>query len=331
MLNSEEGERLVPGRLPLATAGCFPFDEEAVRNTYSGARLDSERPDESTLFRAWQLTRLGIRSPEKQFAPAGYPTPNSLDTLLFPESPLRPWVSVLHAAAQAQVPVREALKALRRYAVTGVEVPAVDDLRQLGDRGVGQPAADLYAGYADLTRQPLLQASSSLSRFRRESAMLRRSKQPAEHAPMLVVSALHDLPLGTVAGLFQELSHLDATLPEPPELDASLAQERVTGDEVGRIAIEGDLPATPWLAQTGWLPGEVGPVDLLSRAEPPSPSANSPVVSSSSPRWDSPSPIRPPPPHSNAVCSRPTNNSCCRRSSTAHRRGAKECFRCTIC
>ncbi|MFJ7253496.1 caspase family protein [Streptomyces sp. NPDC098085] len=269
VLNSEEGERLVPGRLPLATAGCFPFDEEAVRNTYSGARLDSERPDESTLFRAWQLTRLGIRSPEKQFAPAGYPTPNSLDTLLFRESPLRPWVSVLHAAAQAQVPVREALKALRRYAVTGVEVPAVDDLRQLGDRGVGQPAADLYAGYADLTRQPLLQASSSLPRFRRESAMLRRSKQPAEHAPMLVVSALHDLPLGTVAGLFQELSHLDATLPEPPELDASLAQERVTGDEVGRIAIEGDLPATPWLAQTGWLPGEVGPVDLLSRAEPP--------------------------------------------------------------
>lgn len=268
VLNSEEGERLVPGRLLLATAGCFPFDEEAVRNTYSGARLDSERPDEGVLFRAWQLTRLGIRSPEKQFAPAGYPTPISLDTLLFRESPPRPWVSVLHAAAQAQVPVREALTALRRYAVTGVEVPAVDDLRQLGERRVGQPAADLYAGYADLTRQSRLQASSPVPRFRRESAMLRRSKQPAVHAPMLVVSALHDLPLGTVAGLFQELSHL-AALPEPPELDASLAQERVTADEVGRIAIEGDLPATPWLAQTGWLPGEVGPVDLLSRAEPP--------------------------------------------------------------
>ncbi|WP_385619671.1 caspase family protein [Streptomyces sp. P8-A8] len=269
VLNSEEGERLVPGRLQLATAGCFPFDEEAVLNTYSGARLDSERPCENTLFRDWQFTRLGILSSQERFAPASYPAHMSLDTLLFRKDMPQPWVSVLHAAAQGQVSVRVALRALRRYAVTGVEVPAVDDLRRLGDRGVGQPAADLYAGYATVAGQLRPLVVNTVATFRQQSEMLRRSKPPAVHAPMLAVSALHDLPLGAVVDLLQELSQLDPTLPKPPELDPLLAQERVTEDEVRRIAIAGNPPITPWLKSTGWLPGEVGPVDLLSRAEPP--------------------------------------------------------------
>ncbi|MFH8477147.1 caspase family protein [Streptomyces sp. NPDC018000] len=269
VLNSEEGERLVSGRLQLATAGCFPFDEEAVRSTYSSAQLDSERPHENALFRDWQFTRLGILASQEHFAPAGYPTHNSLDALLFQRDVPPPWVSVLHAAAQAQVPVRVALRALRRYAITGITVPAVDDLRRLGDREVGQPAADLYVGYAAVARQLHPWATDIVSMFRRQSTMLRRSKPPAVHAPILAVSALHDLPLGAVVDLLKELSHLDPTLPKPPELDPLLAQERVTEDEVCRIAIDGDLPATPWMQAPSWLPGEVGPVDLLSRTEPP--------------------------------------------------------------
>jgi hypothetical protein len=269
VLDSEQGGRLAPGRLRLATAGCFPFDKVALHSVFNPASLGQERRYETALFEDWQFTRLTIRPAQENFAPQGYPAPASLDCLLFQRGAPDQWVSVLQTAAQADIPVRRALGALRRHAITGITVPAVGDIAGLGERMVGQPAADLYAAYADLAEQ-LDAAESEISpTFRRHSHPLRRSKPPAVHAPMAVVSALHELRLSAVSQLLTELRHIDPALPEPPELPPSLAQERVTKDEACHLAIDGSFPNTPWLTTNTWLPGEIGSVDLLNRAKPP--------------------------------------------------------------
>ncbi|MEU9465279.1 caspase family protein [Streptomyces avermitilis] len=268
VLESESTRRFGAKKVRLADTGCLPSDESAM-HSYNSVELDAERPEESRLFRDWQSTRLGLRQLQDGFAPVGYPDPIGLDALLFREGLPDRWASVIQAAAQAGTSLRLALRALRRYAITGIGVPAVADIASLDARRVGQPAADLYSAFRGLETYVRELYADSRPWFLRRFNDLRRERPPAAHAPLLAVAALHDLELGEVAELLAELRSVDPALPAPPLLDTELAARRVTATEAGRLAIPGDAPATPWRQAGDWLPGAVGPVDLLDRSNPP--------------------------------------------------------------
>ncbi|MFI6462056.1 caspase family protein [Streptomyces sp. NPDC050538] len=271
---SDDDERLGKERLLLRDVGCFPSDADVMRNVFRSMSLDSNRPRESDLFRRWQYARLGVHRHEKAFAPTGYPTPAGLDAMLFQRDLPWGWISVVQAAAQSAQSVRDTLRALRRHAIAGVFVPRAEDIQRLDDIRPTQAAADLYAAYAGMSEWTRNLAEDTFGRFRtheRRSDRLRAGGAPAPHTPLLAISALHDLPLGEVAALLPELRLVDTTLPSPPVLDAVLAAERMTQDDLRRLVYDDNPAGSPWTLQPNWLPGTVRPVDLLSRADPSCP------------------------------------------------------------
>ncbi|WOX08984.1 caspase family protein [Streptomyces sp. N50] len=271
---SDYDERLGKERLLLRDVGCFPCDALVMHTAFRRQSLDDSRPYEGILFESWQFTRLGIRQQESSFAPAGYPAPAGLDALLFQQDAPWGWVTVLQAAAQSERSVREALRAVRRYAIAGVIVPEAEDICRLGDIRPSRPAADLYAAYkgmSEWTRRFTEDTFGSFRTRRRRSDHLRTDGAPAPHTPLLAISALHDLPLGEVADLLPELRLVDPAIPPPPVLDVTLAAERATQDDLRRFAYSDTPASSPWELRPNWLPGTVRPVDLLSRAEPSCP------------------------------------------------------------
>ncbi|MEU3981788.1 caspase family protein [Streptomyces sp. NPDC026672] len=266
-LQSDTGKRLGAGQVRLDRVGCLPSDGTWLDHYYAEpVNLDEDRPEESKLFQDWQATRLGLRQAKDRFAPESYPPPVGLDALVFLNGAPDRWATVLQAAAQAKITVRTALRALRRHAVMGLAVPAVEDLRSLDDTTVSQPAADLYSAYADLRAHVRNLGTPEEHRFLMRSHEIRRARPPAEHAPVLAVSALHRLTLGKVAELLDRLRLVDPTLPGLPPLDPALAERRLTRSEVNMLAVVDAVSfTTPW-AEAFWLAGRVGPVDLLTRA-----------------------------------------------------------------
>ncbi|MFB7756582.1 caspase family protein [Streptomyces sp. NPDC056121] len=250
----EDGRRLVEERLPLSQTGCLPSDDGALHHYRSPAQLDTGGPYESALLQSWQYTRLSLPQPDGVFAPQGYPVPVGLDAVLFATRLPQGWQSVLRAAALADVSIGEALKELRKYSIMGIQVPAAPDLRALRDQRADLALADLLAAH--------LKAADP----RATDGEHRRP--PAEHAATLVVSAQHDMPLGKVAERLVRLREFHPELPSPPELDAALATTRITPQEAGRLAIGRDDPVEA-TADLSWLPGRVGPVDLLHRSDAP--------------------------------------------------------------
>ncbi|MFE5029778.1 caspase family protein [Streptomyces sp. NPDC056656] len=254
----EDGRRLVEERLPLSQTGCLPSDERVLHYYHPPVQLDTGGPYESALLQSWQYTRLSLPQPDGAFTPHGYPVPVGLDAVLFSTRLPQGWPSVLRAAALADVSIGEALKELRKYAVMGIHVPAAPDLRALRDQG------------SDLALADLLTAHLSASDPRATEGEHRRP--PAEHAPALVVSAQHDISLGEVAERLVRLRRLcpelRPELPAPPELDAALAATRITPQEAGRLAVGRHDPLDA-IADLSWLPGRVGPVDLLYRSDAP--------------------------------------------------------------
>ncbi|MFF4395733.1 caspase family protein [Streptomyces sp. NPDC001480] len=267
-LDSVTGSRLGTGQVQLAKAGCFPCDENIMNELYGhGAAFDGAREDETWLLQEWQSTRLGLRQARDRFDPEGYPEPIGLDAALFQHGIPREWVSVLQMSAQLRTPVRVLLRALRRHAIMGIRVPAVQDLRSLSELTVTQPAADLYSAYVALREHTRRLMVDVPSRFLRRSRALSRQRPPAPHAPMLAVSSLHDMPLGELSELLLSLSKVDPELPMPPELGPALADRRVSRAEVSHLVNRGTTRLTsPWSEEPSWLPGTVGPVDLLHRA-----------------------------------------------------------------
>ncbi|MFJ4830912.1 caspase family protein [Streptomyces sp. NPDC088747] len=268
VLESESTKRFGARQVRLADTGCLPSDEQAM-DTYNSVELDDERPQESRLFRDWQSTRLGLRQLQEDFSPVGYPSPIGLDALLFRAGVPNQWVSVIQAAAQAGTSLRLALRALRRYAITGIEVPAVADIPSLDAWVVDQPSADLHSAYRSLENYVRDLHEDKAPWFLRRSHELLRKRPPATHAPLLAVAALHDLPLGEVAEHLAELRRVDPALPAPPLLDSELAGRRVTTTEGARLTTPGGNHSSPWEYFGNWMSGAVGPVDLLSRSTPP--------------------------------------------------------------
>ncbi|MER5944559.1 caspase family protein [Streptomyces sp. NPDC001904] len=262
--DSQGGKRLSLGQVRLATVGCLPQDDED-----NPIRFDSVRETESRLMARWRSTQLSLREAHEDFAPPGYPSPHGLDALLFQRKLPESWHAVLHASAQGRRPVREVLCALRRYAITGVTVPATADIRALETVRVTQAAADLCSAYASVTRMMDRQQAEMDSPWGRYEAELSLRNPPAQHAPLLAVAAVHELSLGEAADLLAGLHDIDADLPCPPVLDPALASVRPSLDDALLLATDDASDLTDWLVHSRWHAGRLGPVALMTRARQP--------------------------------------------------------------
>jgi hypothetical protein len=232
----------LPRTVPLATAGCLPMDESAGNNRGPWRGVLGEY--QSAVAKRWQKTRLALNHEGEPFRPPGYPAPAGMDAVLFAkDSALRGWETVLRAAHVTHTPLAEPLKALRRYAIMGLTVPAATDIRGL--RTV-RPTPEMVA-----------LSGAYRSMF---GGGLRNG--PALHAPLLLVAARHRLRLADAAALLEQLRSWQPDLPPPPELDAELAAEIPTrGDAALLVSVDLDGELQLW-------PGELDVIDLLVRADP---------------------------------------------------------------
>ncbi|MFJ4712341.1 caspase family protein [Streptomyces sp. NPDC088785] len=262
----QDWRRLSRGHVPLAVVGCLPLDEDD--NTFEFGR---RRAKESLILKRWRKTRLGVRHMEDDFAPPGYPDPGGLDALLFQQTLLpESWYSLLHAAAQGQRPVREILRALRRYAITGVHVPATADIRAWEGFEVSQAEADLCGAYTSLDQFLGALGSEDKGPWSSWEDALWTRNPPARHAPLLGVAALHELSLGETAELLSRLhARIPSAVPGPPPLPLPLARSRPSLDDAGLLVSDGLRHRTTWFHHRDWHAGGFGPVALLTRAAPP--------------------------------------------------------------
>ncbi|MEU0386453.1 wHTH domain-containing protein [Streptomyces chartreusis] len=233
--------RALPRTVPLAIAGCLPMDENSG-NRGPWRRLLGQY--QGTLAQWWQKTRLALQQEGKPFRPVGYPAPAAMDAFLFPKDTApRGWTTVLRAAHRTHTPLSEPLKALRRYAIMGLEVPAATDLRGL--RTV-RPTTELV----------------ELSEMFRSTLGVGAWSDPAPYAPLLLLAARHRMRLAEAVALLEQLRTWQPELPPPPELDADLAAEVPSrGDAALLVSKELDEELHLW-------PGELGVIDLLARADP---------------------------------------------------------------
>jgi hypothetical protein len=231
----EHGDRFPPRRLPLSRVGCLPVDESLLDWSEQPMQLDGNKDSSgSVVLGRWQQTRLATGIVTDPFAPQSYPTPESLDVLLFLSDVPVGWATALSGANRGRISLGEVVRAWRRYAVVGLQVPAVDDIRSLRDIHPDEAMADLYSTYMSATHYV---------------------DSPAIHAPLLTISARQQITLGRAAELLKRLRTLDPSLPAPPELQ-HLASERAT--RADQISLAGD-------GTFGTAPGLIRPVDLLSR------------------------------------------------------------------
>ncbi|MFD9120402.1 caspase family protein [Streptomyces bottropensis] len=239
--------RLLRERLPLKSTGCLPIDEMIVTRG-NGLSTGLDRAHNAELFTRWRMTLLEHAPlPNQEFSPKGYPEATGLDALIFHEDmALRGgWASALAAAARAGTSVRTAVKALRRYAVTGVHVPEVADIRAQLSVEITPAAADLYTAYTAMPK--------------------RATRPPAEHAPMLLISGAYQLTLGECVSLLRRLRSLDPELPSVPELGEALAGERFTPEEATTLSAD---PGTGSFTNAQWRPGEVSLTHLRQHMSP---------------------------------------------------------------
>jgi hypothetical protein len=234
----------LPRAVNLSTAGCLPVDGDVSATGSPWRSVMGEH--EATLVRRWQDTRLCVPDAGPPFLPPGYPEPRSLDAVLFPKnSEPRGWETALHAARVAVVPVGDTLRALRRYAIAGLDVPAAGNVRALRSVWPSRALVDLCAAYGSALRGNGMNAA----------------RKPALHAPLLLIAARHHMPLGRAVALLEQLRAWQPDLPAPPSLDEELeAVTPATLDAALLVNEELDPDARMW-------PGELGVIDLLTRGD----------------------------------------------------------------
>ncbi|MGW0117370.1 HD domain-containing protein [Streptomyces sp. NPDC003327] len=204
---------------------------------------------ERTLLRRWRATVLGVASrDEEPFAPKGYPDPTGLDSLLFSRAAFQSeWSSPLTAAARANVPLADALRALRRYAITGVRVPAVPSIRGLAEIG------------APTLRMETLHRTYDLAARAAEPP---NPDFPAAHAPLVAVAADHEVPLSHLLDDVDALARIGIEIPDRGPL-------RSADLDMKLLASEATLLAKRSSEGEAWRDGVVHPADLLARTEAP--------------------------------------------------------------
>jgi hypothetical protein len=204
-------------RRPLAGIGCFLRDRKVAYEEAPPPMLLG-RIQENNLLAHWHESRRGWENgPHEKFLPSGYPSPSALDALLFGDEPIGTSCSTaLHTAAAARVPLGDTVRALRRYAVAGLHVPPVADIRGLRNLMPTPVMADLYDEY---------RAAANMSRHAPTPAW-------AVHAPLVQEAAKWSLPLKEMTSALRELGCADRTLPCPPELVGDFTEVPLRRDEI---------------------------------------------------------------------------------------------------
>ncbi|RSS51996.1 caspase family protein [Streptomyces sp. WAC01280] len=245
--NSRE-HTLSTAHLPLRRTGVLLADSDQLRSGHSTAPWLTGGSAEGVVLQRWRRTMLGIASRTVQsFAPVGYPEATGVDALLFSsDSHEGGWSAALRAAAMAEIPLAESVRALRRYAITGARVPVVENIAEL--RKIGTPnrtMLDLHRAYG--------QAAVTSTDVPR----------PASHAPLLTVAARHDVAPSRLLPDLRALISLGVTIPDIEGLASGNLSGKPLSSEAALLATrDGDMRE--------WHGGEVHPVDLLMRTPLPS-------------------------------------------------------------
>ncbi|MFJ3813046.1 caspase family protein [Streptomyces sp. NPDC090056] len=236
-------------RVPLRHTGVLAMDATFVMDLHGPYSWPQVSAAERALLQRWRFAKLGIVTRgETSFVPEGYPEPTALDALLFSRNAFHSdWSPPLTAAARADVPLAAALRALRRYAITGVRVPAVPDIRKLSEAGTPTSrTAALHLAYEQAARV----------------RNMPNPDLPAVHAPLVSVAADHEVPLSHLLDDLDVLTRIGIEVPDPgPLRSADLGMKF--------LASEALLLARDSSEGKSWRDGMVPPADLLSRVEPP--------------------------------------------------------------
>ncbi|MFB7866231.1 caspase family protein [Streptomyces sp. NPDC056069] len=201
----------VPGlRRPLALVGCLPMD----RSTHVDPSGFADEPvTDSLLFMHWREGLMrgayarGSGKPGPMAGrPKGFPRAIALDALLFRLSDVRGSTAhrALAASAKSGLSLRKTLRVLRRYAVAGVRVPEVADLRRFDEVVCAPLAADLFASYTERS-------------FLGSSPVPSSSTQPT-HAPLIALAASQGIAIGQLADSLAMSRTFDAHIPALPDL-----------------------------------------------------------------------------------------------------------------
>ncbi|GGS57192.1 wHTH domain-containing protein [Streptomyces cinerochromogenes] len=237
-----------PRGVTLRTVGCLPVDDQVLKDDARGVLLDPG------FFGAWRISALGVKPHQEVVAThQGFPRPEPLDAVLFRHMPDGSISEPLRAAADTGRPLRDVVRQMRRYALTGVPVPEVADIRALADFVPRRLATALY--------QDILDTIGPGAPYQRD--VVDHSVRQA----MVRVSSRRKVSLGALAELLGQLSALDPSIPAAPDLKG-LAAHRVDARE-RRVLLNDVLPRDRYMpsAHTAWsFGGEVRPVDVAYRA-----------------------------------------------------------------
>ncbi|WP_225824366.1 caspase family protein [Streptomyces naphthomycinicus] len=233
--------------LSLRELGCLPVDDAVLKENLGGSPVDMR------FFKAWRAGALGVRRPQEMIGThAGLPVPEPLDAVLFRDAPDKSLMEPMRAAADTGRSLRDVTRRLRRYAVTGVPVPEVADVRALDGVVPGPLATALY--------------EALYSRFSLKATMQDDAAQSAVRRTLVHLSAAEKVRLAGLAELLEQLSGLDPVIPRPPDL-GSFASHRVDARE-RRILLNDQPNGKRSLHHTSApFTGLVRPVDVAYRAQ----------------------------------------------------------------
>ncbi|QTD99807.1 Chaperone protein HtpG [Streptomyces cyanogenus] len=234
--------------ITLRDVGCLPVDDLVLKEDFGRAAFDTR------FFEAWRISTLGVNRRQGPVGRhAGLPRPEPLDAVVLRGAPDGSFRQLLWAAADTGRPLREVIRQVRRYAVTGLPVPEPADLAALDDITPSRLAAVLYDEFLD---------ARGVSGWYDEDP----GQFAVRHA-MVRVSFREKVSLGALGELFVRLSRLDPSIPAPPDLAGiGLAAHRVDARE-RRVLLNAAARGTRYGAQDHWpFTGLVRPVDVAFRA-----------------------------------------------------------------
>ncbi|MFF4170375.1 caspase family protein [Streptomyces sp. NPDC001744] len=237
---------LASDSVPLNHTGVLAMDYDCLHDEGNLALWPQGSLRERELIRRWRSTKLGVDLYGKApFGPEGYPEPTGMDALLFSRGAFHSdWSSPLRAAANAGLPLAETVRALRRYAITGVRVPVPRSIQAL--REAGTPTEYMVA---------LHLAYDQAARISERDAL-----HPAAHAPLLTVAADFEVPVSRLLPEVDALVRLGVGIPDMSRLDPAGLGMKLLPSEAALLA-----RMTP--DGTAWHEGTLHPVDLLTRGD----------------------------------------------------------------
>ncbi|MFJ5830350.1 caspase family protein [Streptomyces sp. NPDC093089] len=236
---THEERSLASSTFRLRDVGCLPSDRTAIHQHQLMRPFGSDPTYESTLFNRWRNSLLGILDGTREpFAPHGYPKPVGLDALLFERgAPDGSWAGAMRVAARSGESLAVAVRAQRRFAIAGVEVPEISGIGALKDMFPTEVMADLCGAYRPAAPSPRV-----------------GQRIPPRYASLLSVATAHRIPLSEALASVRDLAR---RVPLPGLEDIPLLAEDTPSDTdvMAALFMKGEA--------VHWQEGVAHPVDLL--------------------------------------------------------------------